>query len=106
MKHALWLAATVTVSACTGPAPADSSTIAVTYHCANGDKLLVSYDRRQETATLATALLAPEDTTLTLPRQISGSGFIYSDGEVTLRGKGQEVQLQAGRRAPVSCMAQ
>ena len=61
MKRTLWLVAATLLSACHPSAPGDSSIIAVTYHCDNGDKLLVSYDRRLETATVATALLALEE---------------------------------------------
>ncbi|MGE5621895.1 MAG: MliC family protein [Bacillota bacterium] len=42
---------------------------------------------------------------LELRQQISGSGFIYSDGSTVVRGKGDELTVEAGRMAPVRCVA-
>ena len=38
--------------------------------------------------------------------QPSGSGFAYGDGRHNLRGKGDALTLEVGRRVPLQCMAQ
>lgn len=43
--------------------------------------------------------------TLELQQQPSGSGFIYSNGPNTVRGKGDELVLEIGRMAPIRCLA-
>ena len=43
--------------------------------------------------------------TLELQQQPSGSGFVYSNGPSTVRGKGDELTLEIGRMAPIACRA-
>jgi membrane-bound inhibitor of C-type lysozyme len=45
----------------------------------------------------------PGQPTLMLPRQVSGSGFLYETPQYTLRGKGDEAIWTVGRRVPVQC---
>ena len=40
-----------------------------------------------------------------LQQQRSGSGFLYSNGPNTVRGKGNELTLEIGRMAPIACKA-
>ena len=50
-------------------------------------------------------VLVRDGTNMELQQQISASGFIYSNGPNTVRGKGDELQLEIGRRAPIVCQA-
>ena len=52
--------------------------------------------------TSATVVQANEQP-LVLPRQRSGSGFLYETPQHTLRGKGDEAMWTVGRRMPVRC---
>ena len=38
-----------------------------------------------------------------LQQQRTGSGFLYSNGPTSVRGKGNELILQDGRSAPIRC---
>ena len=40
-----------------------------------------------------------------LPQQRAASGFWYSNDRYTVRGKGKELWLEIGRRAPIECTA-
>ncbi|MFT2090042.1 MliC family protein [Paraglaciecola sp. 2405UD69-4] len=41
--------------------------------------------------------------TLVLPRQPIASGFYYSNGKTSIRGKGQTLSIEIGRMRPVQC---
>ena len=93
MRHSL-LAAMLLLSGCATAAPEAADEIAFT--CADGRELRVAFteDRARVTAPQGTFALA---------QQPSGSGFIYSDGPRTLRGKGDEVRWEFARMAPLVC---
>jgi membrane-bound inhibitor of C-type lysozyme len=40
---------------------------------------------------------------ISLPQQPSGSGFIYSNGPNTIRGKGNALTVEIGRMLPIQC---
>ena len=80
----------------TAPAPRE-----VVFRCDRGETLLVRFlpERRA-------AVLVRNGQSLELPQQPSGSGFIYSSGIHTLRGKGEDLTVEIGRMAPLPCRAQ
>jgi membrane-bound inhibitor of C-type lysozyme len=41
--------------------------------------------------------------TIELQQQPAASGFIYSNGPNTVRGKGDELRLEIGRMAAITC---
>jgi len=50
-----------------------------------------------------TALLSFGGRQATLKRRPAASGFWYTDGRISIRGKGDELMLEIGRMAPVFC---
>lgn len=73
----------------------------VAFTCVNGQSLSVRFFPTQETA-----LLMRNGETIELRQQPSGSGFIYSNGPNTIRGKGDELMVEIGRMAPIRCKAE
>lgn len=68
------------------------------FACDDGQRIQVRFSHARRMATL---LRGGES--IELPQQASGSGFIYSNGRTTLRGKGEELILEVGRMAPIRC---
>jgi membrane-bound inhibitor of C-type lysozyme len=93
------LSAAAMVSACsaTPPAPAD---LEVAFACTNGESISVRFSPAQ-----STAVLVRNGDSIELPQQPSGSGFIYSNGPNTIRGKGDDLTVEIGRMVPIQCKA-
>lgn len=87
------------VAACSTepPAAADRQ---VDFSCANGESIAVRFS-----AATDTAVLIRHGDEIELQQQPSGSGFIYSNGPNTIRGKGDQLTVEIGRRAPIQCEA-
>ncbi len=51
------------------------------------------------------AVLVRNGQTSELQQQESGSGFIYSNGPTTVRGKGDALTVEIGRMVPLHCTA-
>ena len=51
------------------------------------------------------AVLVRNGKTIELQQQPSGSGFIYSNGPNTIRGKGNDLTVEIGRMVPIQCKA-
>lgn len=107
MNIRTWSASIGTVLAAAGcatpdqPARAPAEARAVVFRCDRGETLLVRFlpDRRA-------AVLVRNGQSMELPQQPSGSGFLYSSGIHTLRGKGEDLTVEIGRMAPLQCRAQ
>ncbi len=69
----------------------------IRYACDNGTVLTVAFSEAAANVTL------PDGAKVSLPQQVSGSGFWYSNGRYELRGKGDEAQFAIGRMAPANC---
>jgi membrane-bound inhibitor of C-type lysozyme len=69
------------------------------YVCEDGTRFLVRFVDQTAVVTLA------DGTKVTLPQQLSGSGFWYSSGRFELRGKGRDATWTVGRKMPVNCSA-
>jgi membrane-bound inhibitor of C-type lysozyme len=69
----------------------------IRYACDNGTGLVVAFSEASAEITL------PDGVKVSLPQQVSGSGFWYSNGRYELRGKGEEAQFAIGRMTPVNC---
>jgi membrane-bound inhibitor of C-type lysozyme len=72
----------------------------VIYDCSNGESVSVRYLPEGQMA----ELLYRGDS-IELQQQPSGSGFVYSDGPDSIRGKGDELVVEAGRKVPLRCQA-
>ncbi|WP_029148808.1 MliC family protein [Methylophilus sp. 5] len=73
---------------------------AVVFDCQNGEVMRVRF-----VAAPASAVLMRGQNKISLPQQPSGSGFIYSNGPNTIRGKGDALMVEIGRMAAIQCQA-
>lgn len=72
----------------------------VSFVCGNGDNVEMRFfPLRRE------AVLVRHGEAIKLQQQPSGSGFIYSNGPNTVRGKGEEIMIEIGRMVPIKCQA-
>lgn len=94
--------ASVAISGCATPATQEDSSnvLEVDFSCTNGETLSVRF-----THDPAKAILLRNGDAIELPQQRSGSGFIYSNGPNTIRGKGDALTVEIGRMVPLQCHA-
>lgn len=97
----LAISATVALSACSSTAPRPADDLEVAFMCTNGTAIAVRFSPANETA-----VLTHQGSSITLAQQPSGSGFIYSNGPHTIRGKGDALTVEIGRMVPLQCTAQ
>lgn len=90
--------ALLTVGCTTSPDPAAGREVA--FSCTNGESLSVRFLPEREVA-----VLLRHGDEIELQQQVSGSGFIYGNGPNTIRGKGNELTVEIGRRVPIQCTA-
>lgn len=72
----------------------------VAYTCSNGETIAVRFFPAN-----GVAVLVRNGQTIELQQQPSGSGFAYSNGPNTVRGKGDELTVEIGRMVPLRCTA-
>lgn len=98
---ALYLALTISsfLCACSSTPPASPGRD-VTFSCTNGESISVHFSLADDTA-----VLNRNGESISLSQQRSGSGFIYSNGPNTIRGKGNDLTVEIGRMAPIQCSA-
>lgn len=102
ISYVIPAAAIVSLSACAfaPPGAGQDKVIHVNFACANGERLDMRFFRDK-----GRALLVRDGKALELRQQVSGSGFIYGDGSTTVRGKGEELTVEAAGAAPLQCVA-
>jgi membrane-bound inhibitor of C-type lysozyme len=94
--------AILSLAACATPCPdAVPQRSDVTYSCADGSRLAVTFDRAAGRA------LVSEDggASLDLSAQISGSGFRYEGGGAQIRGRGDELNWTSPAGGSTTCRA-
>lgn len=72
----------------------------VQYVCGNGDEIEMRFFPLQ-----GVGVLVRHGKTMELQQQPAASGFLYSNGPNTVRGKGSDLIIEVGRRAPIECQA-
>lgn len=77
----------------------EAKSTTVTYHCQRGESIDVLF-------TSSAAILTRNSEQHTLAQQPTASGFLYSNGKISIRGKGDNIILEIGRMAPLDCSAQ
>jgi membrane-bound inhibitor of C-type lysozyme len=95
--------ATCLVSACSSTSPTSggsSEELDVAFYCTNGESLSVRFVNER-----GVAVLTRNGESIELAQQPSGSGFIYSNGPNTIRGKGKDLSVEIGRMVPLECKA-
>ena len=118
MMRALMIGAVSTLAACANTVPQQNhpsnpnnqtsapndgqpNELPVAFKCDNGQKLSVRFLRAE-----GLAIMERGEHKIELKQQISGSGFIYSNGPNTIRGKGSHLTGEIGRMMPIECEAQ
>lgn len=79
----------------------EAKTNIVKYVCDRGTQLKATFSADGENVEISTQSVE----NLVIPRQVSGSGFLYSNGRYELRGKGKEAMWSLGRMAAEKCIA-
>lgn len=101
MKLAFLAPLAVLAAGCATTAdPGSSAAREVAFSCTNGESLSVRFLPEREAA-----VLLRNGDEIELQQQVSGSGFIYSNGPNTIRGKGNELTVEIGRMVPIQCTA-
>lgn len=72
----------------------------VAFTCTRDESLSVKFFPAQ-----GVAVLVRNSDSIELQQQPSGSGYIYSNGPITIRGKGDDLTVEIGRMAPLQCKA-
>ena len=72
----------------------------VSFTCANDESLSVRFRQAQ-----GVAILMRQGVSVELPQEPSGSGFTYSNGANTLRGKGNDLTVESEHLPPIQCKA-
>jgi len=93
----------VLATACAVPEKQEAPTTIyreVAYTCDNGETLSVRFFPVH-----GVAVVVRGDDTIELDQKRSGSGFKYSNGSDTIRGKGDSLTVERDRTAPFQCSA-
>ena len=98
----LFLILSLSLASCARPVPptAEAPMNRVAFHCNNGEDIEVRFFPQQ-----GVAVLVRNGKTMELQQQPSGSGFRYSNGPNTIRGKGNQLSVEIGRMVPLQCEA-
>ncbi len=72
----------------------------VDYLCANGEGVQMRFFPLQ-----GVGVLVRGGRTMELQQRPAGSGFLYSNGPNSVRGKGDELTIEVGRMVPLRCRA-
>jgi membrane-bound inhibitor of C-type lysozyme len=94
------VAMVICLAGCAAPPPplSDSAIQAATFTCDNGETVEMRFLPERGVGELVRG-----GRTLELQQRPAASGFIYSNGANTVRGKGEELRLEIGRMAPIHC---
>ena len=72
----------------------------VSFTCNNGTPIKAHFFKNQKIA-----ILIRDGEPTELQQEPSGSGFHYSNGTTSIRGKGNDLMIFNGRMAPIKCTA-
>ena len=98
----LALAPLVLMLGCTTAAPefGPVEQTRVQYACGNGENIEMRFFPVH-----GVGVLVRNGKTMELQQQPAASGFLYSNGPTTVRGKGNDLTLEIGRMVPIQCEA-
>jgi len=85
----------------------NKKTTLIDYNCDNHKKIMVSFTSIGKAKARVNIVIinTPNTQPITLAAKKVDSGFLYSNGKYTLRGKGSDVQWTIGRMMPIKCTA-
>lgn len=91
---------TVVLAGCAGARKGNDvpQELPVRFTCTNGEAIEVRFFPARHTA-----VLVRNDQPVELTQQPSASGFVYSNGPNTIRGKGDDLRVEIGRMVPLEC---
>ncbi len=72
----------------------------VQYACTNGENIEMRFFPLQ-----GVGVLVRHGQPMELQQQPAASGFIYTNGPNTVRGKGNDLTIEIGRMVPIQCQA-
>ncbi len=100
-RFALWAALPflVTLGACQQTPVPPPGEITARFQCEDGSGFDAVFNKENETATI----VRPEADDIVLPIARSGSGYLYSDGTYSLRGKGKAATFSTTGGVDLSC---
>ncbi|MDU0354485.1 MliC family protein [Paraglaciecola aquimarina] len=73
----------------------------VTFACERGKSIVVRFSLNSELA-----MLFDNNQVAELTQKPSASGYFYTNNKISIRGKGDALQLEIGRMAALKCHAQ
>ncbi len=82
------------------PAGGSMDEYLVSFSCDNNDSVSVRFFPSHEAA-----ILTRNGGDIELKQKRSASGFVYSNGPNTIRGKGDDLTVEIGRMMPIHCKA-
>ncbi len=90
------------LTACTSASRQEKAVIErhVRFVCDNKESVELRFFPQQ-----GVAVLVRHGRTIELQQQKAASGFVYSNGPNTVRGKGDEITVEVGRMVPLRCTA-
>lgn len=81
-----------------------TNTTNVKYTCTRNTKLSVNFTSKNDEIEQTVAIInGYGEQSITLPNKTVASGFLYSNGKYTLRGKGDKASWTVGRMASFQC---
>ena len=81
-----------------------ASTINVKYTCSRGNQLSVHFTATKGKENKNIAIINGfSEQAIILPNKAVASGFLYSNGKYSLRGKSEQATWTVGRMAPFQC---
>ena len=89
------------LAGCSATPPPDAATAErrVQFACTNGEHIEMRFLAH------GVGVLVRNGKPLELQQHPAASGFLYSDGPNTVRGKGDELTVEIGRMVPLTCKA-
>lgn len=102
MISRLFLSALLLLSGCAAQPQVigDSQDRAVDFRCATGEDITVRFLAEQDAA-----ILTRSGENIELKQRPAASGFWYTNGPISIRGKGHNLSLEIGRMMPIECQA-
>jgi membrane-bound inhibitor of C-type lysozyme len=102
MLTAVFLPFALLLAGCTVTAGSTESVAlrVVQFKCSNGEQIEMRFFPARGVGVLVRGGNAIE-----LQQMPSASGFVYSNGPNTVRGKGNELTVEIGRMVPIQCVA-
>ena len=103
MKLLIAAIAAVISTGCVSTPPAAGGSMderEVAFACDNNESLSVRFAPLREVA-----FLMRDGDKIELKQERAASGFVYSNGPNTIRGKGNQLTVEIGRMMPIQCTA-